>query len=692
MTTTAAHRHRGLWAYNLRILLGHGYWLIVTPIVVAQLALFWSIATSSLANLPKAVQTIELLAPILSALLCAYAVAPEYAGVSELVFVRPISIEKLLLQRLAAIFAFLLVLLIPPLVICRLIVPGFPVLPAVLSGLVSALFLSALAMALASATRQPLIGLGVAGAFWACDLLLGSQFNPLLTLHTFSDYLGRAPMSELWLYGKLALLLLAALLYAWNRRLLGRPAAPRRARAVFRQGLLVLAILLGYVSTGAAGKLAYIMRNEAALGNQAWMSYQQAFRVYGPLPVPWLFGPAFPLYLQAELGHPAPLLPTAAQTPQALKRVKLVLDRYPNSIWADNAAFELARSHSHTNAAQATTFLIYRAGQEPLRQVIESGEMGMAEALLSFAEQYPRSPFAPLALSQRAKVGEAWLDFTLATDAYQRLLQGYPSSRQAAEAGLALNTLYARQGKTREALRAAQVAARASRWDLKPYAYLTAARSAQAAGDTALARDYLRQARVAAEAARRRAGERVRGGDTELSPARIILQSEAVAREADQALARGLPSASARPSGAVPVVGRLIRNDQGFPAARVAIGEQPGDLGYPTPFTSLPSAQAVTDADGSFTLTGLSPGSYQAIAFALPGWYQRGEIMGLTLPVPVSAPRTVLPPLSLVPQTMEAPPTPSSSGANSSGRGGGGGRRGDGRNRAASGRPRESQR
>ena len=294
MPRTRLRLDRSLWGYNLRILLGNSYWLIVTPIVATMLVLFWNIATAGLGSAGKCVQTIEVLAPLLGAMLCAYMVAPEQGGVAELVFVRPISMEKLLLLRLVTAFGFVLVLLIPPLAIYRLTVPEFPVLLTVFSALCSAIFLSALAMALASATRQPLLGLGLAGAFWAFDLALGSVFNPALTLHGLADQVSGSAQLDLWAVSKTLLVVLGALLYLWNRSLLGRPTAPRRPLVLARNVAFVVLLLLAYVYTGAAAKVLYLTHNEARLGNQSWMLYQHSFRPYGPVPVAWLFGPGLP--------------------------------------------------------------------------------------------------------------------------------------------------------------------------------------------------------------------------------------------------------------------------------------------------------------------------------------------------------------------------------------------------------------
>ena len=158
--SAAGRRGAGLWAYNVRILVSNTYWLIATPIAATQLVLFWNMATATLFSPTRAAQTIELLAPILGAFLCAHILAPEQDGVGELVFVRPISIERVLLLRLAVIFAFVLVVLIPAFVIYQVGIDDFPLALTIVSAAPSVLFLSLLAMALASATRHPLIGFG----------------------------------------------------------------------------------------------------------------------------------------------------------------------------------------------------------------------------------------------------------------------------------------------------------------------------------------------------------------------------------------------------------------------------------------------------------------------------------------------------------------------------------------------------
>jgi hypothetical protein len=321
--------------------------------------------------------------------------------------------------------------------------------------------------------------------------------------------------------------------------------------------------------------------------------------------------------------------------------------------------------------------LRYQAGQETGREVVESDELGMAEALLAFTQQYPRSPFAPLALSQRAEVGKKLLDFNLTLDSYRRLVAEYPASEQAAEAGLTLAGMSLDEGKYEEALAAAKVGAEAAPWDRKPAALLSAAVAARQAGEVETARDYYQRARDEAEVVRRRAGARARGGNTRRSPAQIILECESISRQARQALSSSLAPEALLPQGRAAVVGQLRKDGVGMAGARLTLGAAGN---FPSPHV----AQATTGPDGSFTMTGLAPGSYQTFTLTLPGWYRTWGVAGLQLPLGITGPRTVLPPLALVRQTVTTtllpppPPGPSQPALSTAGRRGGRGSEGRG--------------
>ncbi len=533
-------RGSGLWAYNVRILLGQTYWLIITPVAATQLVIFWNMATATLFSATRAAQTIELLAPILGAFLCAHALAPEQEGVGELVFVRPISAERVLLLRLGAIFAFVYVVLIPALVIYALGIPEFPLGVVLLGSIPSLLFLSLLALAAAAASRRPLIGLGAAGAYWALDMAVGSYFNPLVSLHSYADHLAGRPMSEQWLLSKGALLALAAALYLSTRRRLARPAGPRRWRAIASASALGVAVLVAYVASGAAYKVAYGVRNEGRLGHQARLWYQRQFRGYGPLPVAWLFGPAFPRYVQAELGRGVPFLGAAEGrlwAPLDAGAMRELLARYPDSMWADNAQFELARHAARRPSPEPLLVVGYEANAPQARTHLAEGslEEALAEYRLLVA-RYPRSAFAPLALAEIAAISLLRMEFEAAAEAYEHILADYPGSPQAFEAGLSLSALYLRRGEVRAALEAADIASRAAGWDMRAEALLAAARAAERLGDQEGAQDRYARALSAARAALERA---VRGHElpSRLAKADLYGRANAVIGACEAALA-----------------------------------------------------------------------------------------------------------------------------------------------------------
>ncbi len=649
--STAGQRGAGLWAYNVRILVGNTYWLIATPIAATQLVLFWNMATATLFSPTRAAQTIELLAPILGAFLCAHILAPEQDGVGELVFVRPISIERVLLLRLAVIFAFVLVVLIPALVIYQVGIDDFPLALTVAAAAPSVLFLSLLAMALASATRHPLIGFGGAGIFWVLDVAVGSYFNPLVCLHGFAGNLAGRPMAEQWMIGKLVLLGLAVLLYLWNRSLLGRPAAPRRWVGVVRRGLLICVLLLAYVATGAAYKVAYGIRHERDSGYRTRLWYQQQFRGYGPLPVAWMFGPAFPLYVQAELGRDLPLGGTGSSslwTRLDATRMELLLERYPDSIWADNAQFELASYWRRRRAAQTWEVVSYRAGAgRPVETRMAEEVERAADEFQRLVDRYPDSPFAPLALSERAQIGLSVLDFGMAIAAYERLVTEYSRVPEAYQAGTALSAMYSREQRYEEALRAADVAAGAAAWHLRAEALLAAAQSASHLGSKELSLRLYERARAAAVDAVERAirGER---NPTRMAKRELFERSNMVIGACESALS-GRATHPAPMRAGTEVLGRVMRDGQGVPGVRIAVGASSNSQGLPTPFSDGAVASATTAQDGGFRLSSVRPGRYPVAAFALrvPEDEQDLAVDGLSLPILVESVPVMLPDLEL---------------------------------------------
>jgi tetratricopeptide (TPR) repeat protein len=636
-----------LWTYNVRILIGNTYWLIVTPIAATQLVLFWNMATATLFSPTRAAQTIELLCPILCAFLCAHALAPEQDGVGELVFVRPLSLEKILLLRLVVIFAFVFVVVSPAFIIYKVGIADFPLGLTILAALPSMLLMSALAMGLASATRRPIVGLAGAGAFWVLDLTKGRYFNPLVSLHGFADSLAGQPMAEQWVAGKLVLIGLAALVYVLLRRGLGRPASPRRWMSLVRGAALVVAILVVYVASGAVYKVAYGIGHERELANRARLWYQLQFRGYGPLPVAWMFGPAFPLYVQAELGSDLPVgggTTGTLWTPVDISQMEMLLERYPKSIWADNAQFEVATYKRRRTGGRPWLVIGCEAdGRQPRRTWVREDVAGALEEYQRLVDDYPESPFAPLALSQRALIGLSLLDFELPRSSYERMLRDYPEDAEAYDAGMSLSALYQREGEWEKALQAADIAAKVALWDVAGEALLAAAQAAEGAGEEEISRDRYARAWEAAHDAVDRAvkGEK---RPTRLTKGDLFERSNAVMRACDAALSGEPRPVSVAPAG-TEIVGRILKDDRGLPGVRVAIGAAPGPTGMPSPFVSGPAASATTDAEGAFRLTSVPPGEYGFAAFAMQLEGDEGDcsVEGLELPIAVAESPMVLP-------------------------------------------------
>ncbi|HUU55009.1 MAG TPA: hypothetical protein VMY87_08830 [Armatimonadota bacterium] len=662
-------RRSSLWAYNVRILLGSSYWLIIAPVAGAQLVLFWNMAVLSMSSSALSSRTIELAAPILAAFLCAHALAPEQSKVGELVFVRPVSIERVLVLRVVAIFAFVLLALSTVLILYQVKVESFRLGLTLLATLPSMLFVSMLALGIAVAVRQPLLGFAAAGAFWGLDLVTGSSLNPLVSLDSFSGWLSGRPVSELWVINKLVLVGVAALLYLWVRSMLGRPTAALRFRVVAARSALAIAIAFAYVASGAGCKLAYGLRREGELGVRAHLWYQTQFRSYGPIPVARLFGPAFALYLRAASG---PALTNgralgSGATGVDVPSLRLLQERYPESIWADNAQLLTALNALHRPASRPTMLIGCQAGSggPSLRVVGEDMEAAISEfeALLS---RYPDSPFAPFALSQLATIGLSRLDFEAAISAYERLMEHHPQATEASAAGRELSAYYLASGQPERALKVADIAAGVAAWDVRADALLSAAQAAERAGKLDVARDrYARARSAAAEAADQAiAGRGVAGGRTpsHLTKGELFERANAVIAAATRALSDDVEPQVAPTVVTSQVTGRILLDVRDVALTRVALGTAVDASGLPSPFAPGPAVAVSPGPDGGFAFASVPAGEYQvlAIALSLPpektGW--SASLSPLALPVVVRGPSVELPPvrIRLSPQPVERSP------------------------------------
>jgi len=612
-------RAPGLWAYSIRILLGNSYWLIITPLAAAQLVLFWNMAVMSMSTSSQAAGSVELVAPILGAFLCAHALSPEQGKVGELVFVRPVSIERILMLRIAAVFAFVLVAMSPIFILYHVRIEAFPLGTTLLAAAPSMLFLSLLALGISSAVHHPLLGFAAAAGFWGVDLVTGGALNPLTSLQSYAGSISGRPLSEIWVINKLVLLALSAVLYLWVRSMLGRPVAPLRFRLVAARSVLAVGVVIAYLATGAGFKVWYGLNREGEMGARSHLWYQRQFSAYGPVPVGRLFGPALPIYLKAAAG-------TGATNGEALRsgasnadvsRLRMLQERYPESVWADNAQLLIALGALTRRAERPIVVVSYRAGRErPLVKVLDQDLDGARAEFEALVERYPESPFAPFALSQIAAIGASTLDFESAISANMRLVEQYPEAPEAGLAGVDLSAYYLSSGEPERALEAADVAAGLAPWDVRADALLAAARAAEMAGQAEVARDRYARAREAAA----EAGERAVRGEkspSHLAKGQIFARIDAVTAASARAAAGELEAPPEGSAGTVSVAGRVVLDDSGAIVIRAALGRVADAADLPSPFVAGPAVAAVPDPEGSFVFPAVSAGRYEVFGAAL---------------------------------------------------------------------------
>lgn len=459
---------RAQFQYNVRILLANSYWLLIIPLVASQLVIFWHMAVASMLPPGTVARSCELVIPLLAAFLCAHVVASEHRyRVDELVFVRPRHVLLTIVMRFLALYGIAAILAAMMLYVYKAgLKKEFNTGLVLLAGVPSMLFLSMLSMAFSAAWRTPAAGVGVALVYWAADATRGAVLNPLLTLQGYAIALDAAstdqpPRLADWAVSKGLLLLLAAIAAWAGFRCLGRPASPRRWRAAVRVSAGALAFAALYLVTGAFWQLN--VAQKAARGNpdQARIIYQRAFSGYGPLPVAFLFGPAFVHYV----GYPAldPLTSEARSElrQETVNRLRDLAERWPHSRWAPNALYEVTRVGANFGATSGNTPTDAEAALYGLR----FGHL--------FLDRYPTSSFAPEVAARMVGMARRLGDQRTMLWAYDRLTTAYPSSPAAGRAAGELREWYMSHGQVAKGLELARVAAQGAPPEQKPEALLT---------------------------------------------------------------------------------------------------------------------------------------------------------------------------------------------------------------------------
>lgn len=449
-----------LLRYNARLVVLNSYWLFVVPLIASQLVLFWHMAMKSLLGDSAAyvAQTTELAAPLFAAFLCAHVLAPEYHNrLEDIVFSRPVPFARTVLARLVTMYVFLAALIALMLFVDHLALHAqYDLAAVVLAGLPAVFFLSMLSLAVAAVWHSPVAGFAVAGAVWAGDALLGARLNPLLTLHAYANKLAEVPAAgDDLLVSKGLLCLGGVVLAVVAARAVGRPASPLKWRSLLRAGLAVVLGLLLYVGSGAAYRMEQLVAletNREALPDLR-LTHQQAFAPYGRLPLAYLFGPAYAHYIGYPVRRDFQDWELRGGRQAKANDLRTVVFSYPRSRWADKAFYELIRVAAQvTDNGQALT-------SGPGGELIN--RRTALQYCRDFLRDYAASPFGPLVAERMLTLARTMNDEGQVRAAYELLVTKYAADPLASETASKMMAFYAQQGRTNEAVAAAETALRA---------------------------------------------------------------------------------------------------------------------------------------------------------------------------------------------------------------------------------------
>jgi ABC-type transport system involved in multi-copper enzyme maturation permease subunit len=414
-----------LWAllrYNFRVLMLGNWWLLVFPVAVSQLSVFWNVTTQVSAQtnaqwLAIPAQTLERITPLLAAFLGAHLLSAEYRSrVGAVLASRPVNIGKIVVMRLAVMLALVWGLGWISIQAYMTWVQPFDSTPVYEACIPSTLFLTMLSLTFATLFRNSLAGFGIAAIYWALDLPPGAPLNPYLSLQSLTSYYTviadqeRHAMISSWAISKVILLTGALLLYLYHSRLVFSLGSPQTVRNRRRALLAFAGFVLFYLVSGAAVKVNYGYKHRGSLppNDLIWFRYQ--FASYGPIPVARLFGPAFTRYL-GEFKNPWRVEQEEGDrfgdTAEHRRALREIVETMPGSIWAASAADALARLESR--------------GQ----QTIE----GAVAPFQRVVSDYPNSPYVDSALRQIAIRHNDAGNVREARATYEELLKRFPNSR-----------------------------------------------------------------------------------------------------------------------------------------------------------------------------------------------------------------------------------------------------------------------
>ena len=428
-----------LLQYNFKVMMLHNKWLIVFPLVVSQLAVFWLLSTREF-TLDLPAQCVEMITPLLGAFLGAHLLAAEYRSrVGALLASRPVNISKIVVLRLLVMLAFIFFLAGLTLTAFYFAKEPYTIWPNLVACIPSTLFLTLLGLTFATLFRHSLAGFGASALYWMFDLVPGAPLNPYLSLKSLSSFYAalhipdRQTFLNEWWISKILLCLLAGLLYLYHNRIVFSLGAPQSLRLRRRAAFVALSIPILYLFSGAALRMSYGYSHRGALppNDLAWFRYQ--FASYGPVPMASLFGGDFTRYI----GQNSTLWRLSEEDEADLMGDNIkhkndlhqLLQKNPNSPWAPSASEAIARLEAHLEKQTDPALLYFR----------------------QITDRYPSSPYIDYALFQVALTLAEAGKKEEAHKTYTELLQRVPNSVHRSEA-LKFQIDYARsQGKLDEA-------------------------------------------------------------------------------------------------------------------------------------------------------------------------------------------------------------------------------------------------
>jgi tetratricopeptide (TPR) repeat protein len=270
-----------------------------------------------------------------------------------------------------------------------------------------------LALTFATLFRNALAGFAVAALYWCMDIPPGPPANAFLSIRSYATFLSSKgfdldALVSPWWVSKASLLGGALLLYSIHSRLVfGLGVAPtvkaKRRTLGWAAGLIGL-----YIVSGATSKVIYGYSQRGTLmpSDAAW--FRQQFYPYGPIPVSYVFGPAFRRYLGDTNGW-RPSSDEGDRLGDTMKHhreLREVVEKMPDSIWAPSAADLLGRLSSRQGATIEDRVSMFQ----------------------QVADKYPNSPYVDVAYRERARIFDGVERQNDARREYEELLKRNPQS------------------------------------------------------------------------------------------------------------------------------------------------------------------------------------------------------------------------------------------------------------------------